>query len=340
MKTESTRVTSFDVAEKAGVSQATVSRALAGSTIISEATREKVLRAARELNYHVDERAASLRQGRTRSLAVVLIARLDGAIDAVNPVAHAVLAGVLRSAGKRNLQALVSYQASETEFAGDLPDRGLADGMIVIGTTANAAAWDYFRALDDGARKVAYWGGASDDLAFVRPDNHGGARQLTEYLLGKGYRKPVFIGASDRYQQQFRERLEGFNAAMHAAGLTAQTIDTPDDLLREEQGRRAVDLLLDDGIDCDSIFAACDASALGAIEQLRRRGVRCPEHIGVVGFDGIAAGSHSFPTLTTVRADFDAAGEALVEMALADSPMSRRVPVSLVERESALGPKV
>ena len=121
MKGDGARVTSFDVAEKAGVSQATVSRALAGSSIISETTREKVLKAARELNYHVDERAASLRQGRTRSLAVVLIARLDGAIDAVNPVSHAVLAAVLRSAGRRNLQTLVSYQASEAEFSGRLP---------------------------------------------------------------------------------------------------------------------------------------------------------------------------------------------------------------------------
>ena len=161
---------------------------------------------------------------------------------------------------------------------------------------------------------------------------------LPNICLARGYRQPVFIGARDPHQLQFSERLAGFEDAMHAAGLSAQTIDTQVDLLREEQGRHAIDRLLSEGLEFDSIFAACDASALGAIAQLRLRGVRCPEQIGVVGFDGIASGAHAFPALTTVRADFDLAGDALVAMALTDSPRNSRIPVTLVERDSAKGP--
>ncbi|MBT8388598.1 MAG: LacI family transcriptional regulator, partial [Altererythrobacter sp.] len=143
------RVTSFDVAEKAGVSQSTVSRALSGSVVITEATRTRVLEAASELGYFVDERAARLRRGHTGTLATVVISKPGGGARDVNPFSYALLGGICAAAADRGLEVLVSLQADEDKLFGHYVERGQAEGLIVIGTTANRAAWDYFRKVGE-----------------------------------------------------------------------------------------------------------------------------------------------------------------------------------------------
>ena len=176
------RPTSFDVAERAGVSQSTVSRALAGSPVIAEPTRNKVLKAAEELGYFVDERAARLRRGSTGTLAVVVICRPGESASTINPFAYALLGSVCVAASERGFETLVSFQACEDRLFGHYQERGWADGLVVIGTTTNAPAWDYFRALDGEGRKVVYWGSPFDELEWVRSDNHAAGRLAVEHL--------------------------------------------------------------------------------------------------------------------------------------------------------------
>jgi DNA-binding LacI/PurR family transcriptional regulator len=330
------RPTSFDVAERAGVSQPTVSRALSGSPAIAEATRRKVIEAAEALGYFVDERAARLRRGSTGTLAVVVICREGDSAATINPFAYALLGSVCVAASERGFETLVSFQARPGEFFGHHQEQGRADGLVVIGTTTNQAAWEHFRGLESEGRKVAYWGSPFDELDWVRSDNRAAGRLAVEHLLAAGYRRPCFLGALNTPQVQFTERYEGYAEAMRAAGLEpclAPTVNAP---TREEEGRRAARRLIERGEDVDAVFAACDAMALGALEAFVAADMAVPADMGVMGFDDLLAGRFSRPALTTLAPDPAEAGAALVEAVLegSDAKARLRVPVSLIKRGS------
>ena len=329
------RPTSFDVAERAGVSQSTVSRALSGSPVIAEPTRSRVMKAAEELGYFVDERAARLRRGSTGTLAVVVICRPGDTAGEINPFAYALLGSVCLAASERGFETLVSFQAQHNTFFGHYQEHGRADGLVVIGTTTNAAAWDYFRSLEAEGRRVVYWGSPFEELEWIRSDNHAAGRLAAQHLLGAGYQRPCFMGALDGTQKQFAERYEGYAEAMREAGREPILIVPPKSPTREEEGRRAARLLAarPDGI--DAVFAACDAMALGALDALAASDLIVPRDIGVIGFDDLLAGRFSRPPLTSICPDPAEAGAALVEAALgSEAEKRRRVPVSLVARAS------
>ncbi|MDZ4138907.1 MAG: LacI family DNA-binding transcriptional regulator [Erythrobacter sp.] len=334
------RPTSFDVAERAGVSQPTVSRALSGSPAIAEATRRKVVEAAEALGYFVDERAARLRRGSTGTLAVVVICREGDSAASINPFAYALLGSVCVAASERGFETLVSFQARAEAFFGHYQEQGRADGLVVIGTTTNTPAWEHFRALDGEGRRVTYWGSPFDELDWVRSDNRAAGRLAVEHLLVAGYRRPCFLGALNTPQVQFTERYEGYAEAMRAAGLEPCLAPTVNAASREEEGRRAARRLIERGDfeqgGVDAVFAACDAMALGAMEAFAAADLAVPADMGVMGFDDLLAGRFARPGLTTIAPDPAEAGAALVEAVLDENGDNarRRVPVSLIARGS------
>ena len=336
----SRRVTSFDVAERAGVSQSTVSRALSGSQVITEDTRARVVAAARELGYFVDSRAARLRTGRTGAIGVVVIGRQGDGPSEFNPFHYVLLGSICAAASKAGYQALVSFQATSDEFYGEYVERGQADGLIVIGTTLNSLAWDYFGEIASAHASMAIWGAPIAHRARVRSDNRAGARLAIARLVAAGHERIVFLGETDSPQQQFRERYEGYCAAMEAHGLVPQEPVTAAGATRNAQGYGAVDALLAEGRDFDAVFSACDAMALGALERLGEAGRDVPGEIGVIGFDGLGSGTYSNPPLTTIEPDFQRAGTLLVDAALAaqQDQVEQLVPVRLIERASVRPP--
>ncbi|MEP7221397.1 MAG: substrate-binding domain-containing protein [Novosphingobium sp.] len=332
------RVTSFDVAALAGVSQSTVSRALAGDTVVSSATRARVADAARQLNYHVDENAARLRTGRTGTLAVVVICRDGGERAHVNPFYHSLLGNICAAASARGHETLVSYQDSPESLSGQYEEQRKADGMIVIGTTANRPAWEYFRDLANAGAHMVCWGSPFDDLDWIRSDNHEGGMLAARHLIACGYRDIVCMAAENSPQRQFKERYDGYAQHMRDAGLTPRLAEIDESLPREEQGRKAIRALIASGKPFDAVFCVCDQIALGAMEELREHGRQPAAQVGLVGFDGIHAGAHASPPLTTIEPDFQAAGEMLVDKLMlhiaGKASNVRRVPVRLLERAS------
>ena len=333
------RVTSFDVAAEAGVSQSTVSRALAGDPVVSEATRARVTEAARRLNYAVDENAARLRTGRTGTLAVVVICRPGEARQDLNPFYFSLLGSLCAAASMRGYETLVSFQDKPESLSGRYEEQRKSDGLIVIGTTENSPAWAYYRELGAGGAHWVCWGSPYDDLEWIRSDNHEGARLATGHLLERGYRSVACIGSETSPQRQFKERYDGYAERLRQAGLEPRLIEIEPGLSRDEQGRRAVAALLADRQGCDAVFAVCDQIALGALHELNARGLTVGVDFGLVGFDGIRAGAHSAPTLSSVEPDFAAAGTMLVERLLgsiAGQALERhRVPVHLLARGSS-----
>jgi len=332
-----TRVTSFDVAEEAGVSQSTVSRALAGDTSISEPTRQRVIAAAARLNYQVNENAARLRRGKTGTLAVVMICRAGQDRKDLNPFYFALLGSTCAAASARGYEVLVSFQDSAENFWGHYEERRKADGMIVIGTSENTPAWDYFGELDPATNWVC-WGAPNDSFPWVRSDNEAGAALAVRHMLVRGYEKIVCIGSETSPQRQFKERYDGYATAMRDAGREPVLQRIERGLPREEQGRRAAARLAESGETFDAIFAVSDEIALGALKELGERGYHVPDEVGIVGFDGVRAGAWSTPPLTTIESDFETAGALLVERLLAtmagEPETPRRVPVRLVVRGS------
>lgn len=337
-KPRSYRVTSFDVAAEAGVSQSTVSRALAGDPVVSEATRLRVAEAARRLNYFVDNNAARLRTGRTGTLAVVVICRPDEDRKDLNPFTYSLLGTICAAASDRGYETLVSFQDGPQNLSGRYEEQRKADGIIVIGTTQNLDAWNYYRELGQSGMHWVCWGSPFDDLEWIRSDNHGGARLATDHLIGAGFRKIACIGSVDSLQRQFKERYDGYAERMSEAGLEPWLIAIEEGLGREEQGRRAARALIASGKPFDAIFAVCDEIALGALRELSEAGVKVPDDCGLIGFDGIRASAHAMPPLSSVQPDFSAAGAMLVDKLLAviagNAHEQRRVPVTLLARAS------
>ncbi len=338
------RVTSIDVAEAAGVSQSTVSRALSGCDSITEATRSRVIAAAQSLDYRVNEHAARLRRGSTGTLAVIVIGRAGAAPGAINPFHYKMLGAVCAEASARGLDALVSFQCDPAQFYHDYIESGQADGIIVIGTTVNAPAWEFHAPLLERAN-VSSWASPLDRQVEIRSDNARAASIAVERLAKAGHRSITFVGQPSGDQPQFGERYRGFVAAAEAKGLHHDCLVPSDAAGRAEQGRSAVETLLASGKPVDALFFACDALALGGLDALAEAGRDVPGDIGVIGFDGVDGGAHSNPPLTTIEPDFAEAARLLVERSLSDGSEEEaeegagegagaRVPVTLVERAS------
>ena len=332
------RVTSFEVAERAGVNQSTVSRALSGDPSITEQTRARVREAADALGYRVDARAARLRSGKTRTIAIIVITRPGKGATEINPFHYNLLGSTCAAASELGYQALVSFQSEECHFDSDYIETRQADGIVLLGTSTNDAAWEYHRPIL-GRPEVACWGSPYTDHDRVDSDNHAGAKLAVERLLAGGHRQIAFIGDTSETQNQFRERYDGYCAVMAEHGLESAAPVWAEAPLRAEQGRLSVAKLLDSGMAFDGIFCSCDAMAFGVLEALTARGIQVPAEVGVIGFDGLGSGAHSNPPLTTVEPDFREAGLLLAKAALGlaengGTARQMRAPVKLVERES------
>ncbi|WP_257544976.1 LacI family DNA-binding transcriptional regulator [Sphingopyxis sp. DBS4] len=332
------RPTSFDVAERAGVSQSTVSRALRNSPGVNAETRARVSAAARELGYVVDRHASSLRLKSSETLALVTVCRPGEDRSAINPFYFALLGSIAAATSARGFNLLVSFQESAANFRADFVASGLADAMIVIGTTSNRAAWDYFAEAQATGLDFVCWGSPGDPFHWMRSDNGTGGRLAAEHLVTSGRRHIAFIGPQRSPQRQFDERRDGFVEALGRHGITPILTEPPTAADRHAQGVAAAHALLAAHPQVDAIFAASDMLALGVLQGLKEAGRRVPQDIALIGFDGIRAGNMADPALTTIEPDLDAAGEALVAMALEDDDFTHsgtRIPVRLAVRGTA-----
>ena len=333
--TKPVRVTSFDVAERAGVNQSTVSRALAGSPQVTAATRDRVLAVAKELGYTIDQRASGLRTGRTDTVAVVILQRPEDKKSSGNPFYFELLGSICEAASERGLETLVSLQSEKGALSGDYVKRGQADGTIVIGSARNSDAWQYFRELQQSEERLVFWGSPFEDARWVRSDNIAGGKLATRTLHERGYRKIAFVGPLETGPGQFAERFAGYREEIEALGHKPIQASSYPDGDRSAQGYHAAQELLRQHDDIDAFFAASDRLAFGVLEYLQELDARIPETFGLIGFDGMSAGTVCNPPLTTVAPELPEAAEVLLTAAIdGEAPASQRVGVKLVERAS------
>jgi alanine racemase len=287
------RVRWRDVAQRAGVSEATVSRVMNGRPGVSERTRQLVQHAADELGLARLPRTRVLRAG----LVGIVVPELDNPIF---PAIAQLLEGRLAAAGYTSVLGCATQVVDELEYLAALIERGVAGVVMVSGRHA-AADGDtaaYHELIARGIPMVFVNGYTKGVPApFVSCDDHHAAMLAVHHLASLGHRRIGFVSGPTRYVV-VRRKLDGFREAMRSLG------GADDDLVVEtlfsvEGGRAAAEPLLAGG--ATAVVAASDLIALGAILGARQHGVEVPGQWSVVGFDDTALMAYTDPPLTTVR---------------------------------------
>lgn len=334
------KATSFDIAYKAGVSQSTVSRALRNSPLVNEETRLKIQAIAKELNYKVDKNARNLRSQQSNTLALLLFEDPTSDDSQINPFFLSMLGSITRACSHQGYDLLVSFQEMDNDWHAEYEDTNKADGIILLGY---GDYLDYERKLKQLLQQGTHfvrWGAEVKDMnvTTLGCDNHLGGMQLTQHLLDLGRKKCAFIGTASSQAPEFLDRYMGHLESLEMAGIKADKNLQIDAMYTEEGGYRATKKLLAKGVQIDSLFAACDLIAVGAIRALKEHGLTIPEDVAVVGFDDIPMASFVNPPLTTAKQDTTLAGQLLVESLLkligGEQPNTTLIPSRLIKRAS------
>ncbi|SFI73662.1 MULTISPECIES: LacI family DNA-binding transcriptional regulator [Microbacterium] len=327
-----------EVARRAGVSTATVSRALSGRGTVSAATRARVLAAADELGYVVSAAASSLATGRTRNVGV-LVPLLDRWFYAQ------VLSGIATRLSPEGydltLYNLPDAHAPRRDVLARSLRRNRVDAVIALSVFLDDEEVAELQRL---GKPVIAIGRQSPQLVALTVDDRAVARLATAHLLELGHTAVAHIGESRGRHGEVHVptlRRRGFEQAMTDAGIPVHG-----DLLEPadftiDGGYRAAGRLLDRADRPTAIFAASDEMAFGAIFAARERGLRVPEDLSVVGVDGHEMSG--FFALTTVDQFPHAQGERAAEAVLAvlrsgDAPEPTSLAFELVVRNSTARP--
>lgn len=324
-----------EVALKAGVSQATASRALTGRGYVSAQTKAKVEAVAQALGYVASSTAASLVTGRTQSIGVV--------IPALGRWFFAEVLEGIQEALLEHRYDLSLYDAKPGSSAraaifNDFLARKRFDGIIAAGIEPDH---DELGRLVGFGKPVVSIGGFDGGGSAVSIRDDEAARRATEHLLDLGHRRIVFLGGDpDGRATSFgdRQRVQGYLDAMGAAGLAAEARHVQSPVSMPEGYSVAVDLLGDSHTRPTAIVGVCDEVAIGAIIAARRLGLQVPADLSVVGID-----DHEYAemfSLTTLKQDPREQGKAAVALLMRmiddpDSPPERVYdPARLIVRSS------
>ncbi len=325
-----------DIARLAGVSTATVSRALNGSSLVNAETRQRIVDLARSLNYSINVGAQNLRLGQSRTIAVVVPyeGRQRQAIS--DPFFLSLLGSLADALTDQGYDMLLTrIDADQLEDAARYCDNGRASGVILIGQ------WHHHDQLNRLAARqlpIVVWGAQLPRQLYctVGGDNIQGGMAATEVMLREGRRRICFLG--DRDLPEVAHRYEGYLEAHRRAGVQPDPrLSLPASFLAEG-GRDAVSRLLDLHQGFDGIFACSDLIAMAAIGALRAHQLSVPQDVSVVGYDDVALAQNFQPPLTTIRQSIEEGGrllvDALLELIRKGAAAPRVLPAVLVERGS------
>lgn len=324
-----------DVARRAGVSTATVSRVLSAPDLVAHRTQERVMEAVAALGYAPNQAAKMLRTLKTEKILVTVP-------DISNPFFSQVIRGVEQAAQAAGYSVLLGDTRDETvreERFGEMLRRKEADGLIFLGHRLPDSLAEMVRALGPRAPIVngcEFSPGLEVSSAHI--DNAAAAAEAMAHLYGLGHRR-IGVITGPLASPISRDRLYGVSDAAEAAGhADALQVETGDFSI--ESGLAQASALLDQTPDLTALFCFSDEMAMGALEAVRARGLRCPQDVSIVGFDDIRYARHLDPPLTTIAQPMDEIGHATVRLLLdilggrADALEQVTLPHTLVVRET------
>ncbi len=330
----SSKITSFDIAKRAGVSQPTVSRALSDSPLVNKDTRERIKAIAKELNYKFDSRKTATPETNTLALA------LDTQSFAKNAKPSAFLlsliASIMHAATNRGYNILIPRGPIEKTDTGNQLEQ--CDGIIFLGNGSNEFS------VIDGADQADYsipavsWGSVlpNQPQLFVGSDNVQGGYLATNHLINLQHKSIAFLGSVQDSSYDISARHAGYTKALLEAGMI---VDPRLQFDVDIDGTNTEDVIDDLLAKVTAIICVSDDIGLAAISALQKRGRKIPDDISVVGFNDIPSAATGFPALTTIRQDTTVIAEALlnnvIKLIEGAPTQSIQLPVELVIRDSS-----
>jgi len=306
--------TSRDIADLAGVSQATVSRALRNSPLVRQETRERIQQIARELNYFVNRNAAGLRTHQSNTIALLLFDETGGAEAQINPFFLTMIGYITRAAARMGYDVLVSLQQLTDDWHIEYQASHRADGLILLGYGDYVGYREKLDALAAANTRFIIYGPIVKDQPghSLGCDNETGGSAATKHLISLGRNRIVILGDTSRRHPEFASRYVGYARACQQAGLDlAPELKVHADNT-EELSYAAMQQLIRSGRSFDAVFAVTDVLAIGAMRALADAGLQVPDDVSVVGFDDLPRAAFVTPALTTVQQNIREAGEGLV----------------------------
>lgn len=325
-----------DIARLAGVNAGTVSRALAGSSLVNEQTRQRIIDIAAEHGFRPNLMARRLRTQRTGVIGIAVPLGHERRQHLSDPFFMALLGHLADGITERGYDVMLSrVEPDSDDWLDDIVLSGMLDGVLLIGQSDQL---DVIEAVARRYRPLVVWGSALPGQVHcaIGVDNFLGGRRAGERLIARGCRRLAFMG--EVRTLELIERHRGLCAAAEAAGLTPPLqLDThlASDIMAAEIAAN-LDRVAGQ---VDGIAAASDVIAMATIDALETRGMRVPDDIPVTGFDDLPIAAQARVRLTTVRQDLAAGAAAMLDALFAriageDRPSVAMEP-ELVLRDSA-----
>lgn len=318
--------TMADLAELAGVSAITVSRALADSPLVRADTTARIKALAKEHGYAFNVSARNLKMRSSRTVAVIVEMRPSHDRRMSDPYPLDLLGGILQELTSAGYCAVLS-----TLQGHHLPTLRAADAVVLLGQGANE---DAVSAIAQWNMPMVVWGAedAHGEHITVGSDNLRSGMLAAERFVALGRQRLAFLG--DSAHAEVAARLAGFSNALRKHRL--KTISATPASFTVAAGTKATHALLDRHPQIDALFAASDLLAIGALRALTERGRRIPEDVSIIGHDDTPLGATYVPALTSIHQNLYEGGELLARKALAlitgKKVVSETLPTNLVIR--------
>jgi DNA-binding LacI/PurR family transcriptional regulator len=289
-------ITIRDVAKKADVSVATVSRVINHSATVKEATRQKVLSAIKECGFTYNAIARSLSTKKSVTIGVVVP-------TIINPVFAQSTKGIQDFSNSCGYSIILG----NSDYSSDVEDRLIevfkekrVEGIIL---TCSNIHHEYIQRLKQFSLPFVLLYNTPFDktLNFVTIDNYKAAYEIVEHLVKLGHRRIGMIAGRFDMSDRSLARFQAFKACLKDHGIPDRPIYFIETDLSFEGGRKAMEALLDIIPPLTGIFCSNDFMAMGAMKSIREKGLRIPEDISIVGFDDIEMASYFSPELTTIH---------------------------------------
>lgn len=336
------KVTIKDVAAMCGVSTQTVSRVLNQRPDVSPETRALVESTMSRIGYRPSALARSLVQQRSQTLGFVttslgfhgILETLNGVVDAAERADYALLVKGVHEPAQDELHDVIDFFIEHR-----------VEGIVVLVPGLDVPRFLAEQALSTQTPPTVFVKSYPDPRYFnIAVDNVGGGRIATEHLLGLGRRRIAHL-SGPTWWSEARQRIDGWRAALTDVGQPPPPAALVHGDWTSGSGAAQMEVLLDQYPAMDAIFVGNDQMALGAMSVCHRRGIRIPDDIAVIGFDGIDESAEYIPPLSTLVQPLRRMGELAIAELLAqgrdagrDSAGSVTLDVELLARESTLGP--
>ncbi len=292
----SSKVTIKHLAEKLNVTTATVSRALNDHPRISDATKKVVVALADKMNYRRNRIASSLRSGKTHTIGVIIP---SAEINFFGSVVH----GIESLANEKGYNILL-YQSNESSDYEKKAIETFSD-VQVDGVLASLAKdtkdISHYLELKKKGIPLVFFDRSKDmvNIPSVTVDDYKGGFLATEHLLQQGYRRVAHI-SGQQHLKVFRDRLNGYKSALHAAEIEVEESLIYDGNVSIQAGRDAVEYYFTMKTPPDAIFAVEDFTALGVIKAAKEKNIRIPDQLGIIGFANESFDEHITPSLSSI----------------------------------------